>query len=77
MNTEFTNTESDDPDPLKAAFDNYQPSPKDVVPRGEPTWQPTDLAALAGQPVTVTHLTEDGPVTENVTITAPVTREDN
>ena len=77
MNSEYSNTEPDDPDPIQQAFDNYQPAPKDVVPRGEPDWTTDDLAALAGESVDVTHLTEDGPVTETITITAPITREDN
>lgn len=67
MNDEYTNAEPGSPDPIAEAFRHYQRAPKDIVERGEPK-PADDVTALAGTATTVTHLTEDGPVTEHVTV---------
>ena len=70
MNHEHTSRGPDSPDPIRAAFDDYQRAPRDVVAAGEPK-PADDVAALAGTATTVTHLTEDGPVTQHVTVAKP------
>lgn len=65
-------------DPLRAAFDDYERPPADIVPR-RPGFEHSldELAALEGQTVTVTSydLDDDG-ITKHVeraTITRPIT----
>lgn len=67
------------PDPLRAAFDNYCRAPRDIV-RREPVID-NKVAELAGQTVELTHhkMTKKGITarTERLVITAPITWKDN
>lgn len=67
-------TPDDGRDPIAQAFNDYQRAPRDVVPR---TVLPVDdLAALAGQTVTLNHYEiDDSGITthtEQITVTAPI-----
>ncbi|MCV7381654.1 hypothetical protein H7K38_23855 [Mycobacterium alsense] len=67
MNQEYTNAEPGAPDPIRAAFDNHQRAPSDRVKRGEPK-PADDVIALRHTRAAITHLTNNGPFTEHVTI---------
>ena len=65
MTTEYTGTGFDaEPDPLKAATGEWLDRPRDTAPRTRYAGDNSDLHALAGETVTVTHyeFTDDGPV---------------
>jgi hypothetical protein len=72
---------ADGRDPLRAAFDDYQPAPRDVVPPARVEHPLDDLRALADGDgnVTVTHyeMTPEGVTrhVERVGIGAPFTGE--
>lgn len=68
--------ESDDRDPLRAAFQDHQRAPRDVVPHSQ-RHDIDDLRALAGSTVTVRHyeLTSTGvrEYAEQIEICQPIT----
>jgi len=76
-------TDSEDRDPIAAAFDGYRRPPADVVPSTRSPGDVVDaeLAAIAGQSVTVVHydLDDDGitKYTELVTVTRPIINPHN
>lgn len=67
----------DDRDPVRAAFDDYQRAPRDVVPHVEHTVDDLRRLADGAAQVQVTHyeMSEHGVTrhTEWVTITRPIT----
>ena len=71
--------ESDGRDPLRAAFQDHQRAPRDVVPPIQ--HDVDDLRALAGTTVTVRHyeLTSTGvrEYTELIEICSPITLKEN
>ncbi|MBN3458797.1 hypothetical protein JNN96_32695 [Mycobacterium sp. DSM 3803] len=75
----MTTDETDARDPLRAAFQDHQRAPRDIVPRSRRSVD--DLAALAGNTVTVRHyeLTSTGvrEYTERIEICKPITLKEN
>ncbi|MBJ7401543.1 hypothetical protein [Mycolicibacterium sp.] len=72
---------TDDPrDPVAAAFANYKPAPRDIVPRTI-TDDLEDLALLAGTLLEIAYydVTPNGVTrhNEHITVCEPITREDN
>lgn len=61
-------------DPLRAAFEDYTPPPRDIVPKQPYTGTNEDLHALDGQTLPVTYWDRDAgrPFTETVIITRPI-----
>lgn len=71
--------ESDGRDPLRAAFQDHQRAPRDIVPHSQRDVE--DLRALAGTTVTVRHyeLASTGvrEYTEQIEVCSPITQEEN
>jgi hypothetical protein len=64
-------------DPLRAAFEDYVPAPRDIVPKQPYTGTNEDLYALDGQTVQLSFWDRDAgrPFTENVIVTRPITTD--
>lgn len=75
----MTSDHQDHRDPMRAAFDDHERAPRDIVPRVEHSGDDLQRLADGGAPVQVTHyeIGEDGITqhVEHITITAPFTND--